>query len=64
MPKDLNTLKERVKTEYNRLSNELRKAVLSMKKRATLCVKVKGKAIEGKKLFKFIDIIFLILIFS
>ena len=51
MPKDLSTLNERVKTECNRLSNELiRKAVLSMKIRATLCVKAKGKGIEGKKI--------------
>ena len=51
MPKDPSTLKERVKTECNRLSNELiRKAVLSMKIRATLCVKAIGKDIEGKKI--------------
>ena len=51
MPKDLSTLKERVKTECNRLSNELiRKAVFSEKIRATLCVKAKGKGIEGKKI--------------
>ena len=51
MPKELSTLKERVKTECNRLSNKLiRKAVLSMKIRATLCVKAKGKGIEEKKI--------------
>ena len=51
IPKDMSTLKERVKTECNRLSKELiRKAVLSVKIRATLCVKAKGKGIEGKKI--------------
>ena len=51
MPHNLMALVERVKLESENVPREMiRRSVISMKKRAGLCVKVSGKAIEGKKI--------------
>ena len=51
MPSNLAALIERIKSECQKIpSDMIRRSVLSMKKRAGLCVKVSGGAIEGKKI--------------
>jgi hypothetical protein len=51
MPHNIMALVARVKLECGNLPREMiRRSVISMKKRAGICVKVSGKAIEGKKI--------------
>ena len=50
MPPNLMALVDRVKDECKNIPGDMiRRAVLSMKRRSELCVKVSGRAIEGKK---------------
>ena len=51
MPNNLPSLVDRIKMECQNIPVEMiRRAVLSMKRRAGHCVKVSGRAIEGRKI--------------
>ena len=51
MPNNLTSLVDRIKMECQNIPVEMiRRAVLSMKRRAGHCVKVSGRAIEGRKI--------------